>query len=166
MCLNNVSFWIQKKLRHTNIHGLKPQTLDFKSKACFFELLIALQKTSHFHKLKDIYFPHVCLFWIFFFVTQRHEVFVLSLYIELRHGYLLEEEKTWGFCSFSLHRARTWLPTRGREVFVSIEWDNCSNKTIVNNNTLPPLPLQSSKLNSSGEMHFHVETMCLFISNS
>ncbi len=51
-------------------------------------------------------------------------------------------------------------------MFVSIEWDNWSNKTIVNNNTLPPLPLQSSKLSSSGEMHFHVETMCLFISNS
>jgi hypothetical protein len=47
---------------------------------------------------------------------------------------------------------------------VSIEWDNWSNKTIVNNNMLLPPPLQSSKLRSSKEMHLHVETMCLFVS--
>jgi hypothetical protein len=68
----------------------------------------------------------VCLFWsFFFFFTQKHQV----------------------LCSFSLHQARIWLPTRGREAFVLTKWDNWSDKTIVSNNILlPPPSLQSSRI--------------------
>ncbi len=96
-----------------------------KSRVCSLNYLLLVRKCA-FANWEPLTFPHVCLFWsFFFFFTQKHQV----------------------LCSFSLHQARIWLPTRGREAFVLTKWDNWSDKTIVSNNILlPPPSLQSSRI--------------------
>ncbi len=89
-----MSFRIKKKLGRTNIHGLKPQTLDLKSRACFLSYLLLLKKQVASANWKTLTF-HM---YVYFGSSSSSsfiniKFFVLSFYIELGHGYLLEEEK-------------------------------------------------------------------------
>jgi hypothetical protein len=93
MCLNNVSFRIQKKLRRTNIHDLKPQTLDLKSRACFLSCLLLFKKEVTSANWKTLTFHMYVYFGSSSSSFRNIKFFVLSFYIELEHGYLLEEEK-------------------------------------------------------------------------
>jgi hypothetical protein len=92
MCLNNVFFRIKKKLGCTNIHGLKPQTLDLKSKACFLSCLLLLKKQVAFANRKTLTF-HMYVYFASSSSPRNIKFFVLSFYVELGHGYPLEEEK-------------------------------------------------------------------------
>jgi hypothetical protein len=63
-----------------------------KSRVCFLNYLLLLRKCA-FANWESLTFPHVCVFWSFFFFTQKIKFFVLFLYVKLGYGYLLEEEK-------------------------------------------------------------------------
>ncbi len=89
MCL----FVSKKKLGRTNTDGLKPQTLDLKSRACFLSCLLLLKKQVTSANWKTLTFHMYVYFGSSFSSFRNIKFFVLSFYIKFGHGYLLEEEK-------------------------------------------------------------------------
>ncbi len=114
-----------------------------KSRACFMSCLMLLGKHVIFANWKTHTFDMCVYFGASFFFSQKIKFFVLFHYIELGHGYLLEERNV---CV---------------ERMGQLEWqDYCEQQHIASSSSFAIFQISNDGYNKM-DMHFHTKK-CIF----